>query len=95
MLEIEAKKATEKQISPNTFSMVSPTSKSAFNSQASSTSSWSFNTVPSKKAIDPVVENQASRTSRVLGNNNNLISGIGLKNQVTSNQGISNSKPKL
>lgn len=69
----------------------------------SSTSLWSFNTVPSKKAIDPVVENQTSRVSRVLGNSNltnNLgtsslgTSNLGTNNLGTSNLRTSNSKSK-
>lgn len=55
----------------------------------SSTSSWSFNTVPSKKAIDPVVENQTSRVSRVLGNSN-LTNNLGTSSLGTSSLGTSN-----
>ncbi len=40
----------------------------------SSSSSWSFNTVPSKKAIDPIIEEQTSSRVSNISNNKRVLS---------------------
>lgn len=40
----------------------------------SNSSSWSFNTVPSKKAIDPIIEEQTSSRVSNISNNKRVLS---------------------
>jgi|JI10StandDraft_1071094.scaffolds.fasta_scaffold464152_1 hypothetical protein len=41
---------------------------------SNSSSSWSFNTVPSKKAIDPIIEEQTSSRVSNISNNKRVLS---------------------
>lgn len=64
----------------------------------STTTSWSFNTVPSKKAIDSIVEDQGTSRISTISNHKRVLSSTG--NIPNLNLNLANnpntaSKPKL